>query len=412
MKEDDFKTGGPEPADPLSATGMFLRTLGDSPEAAPKADPVKAGPAPAVRPESPSAPSHAGPGEFTQMFQAHEQPSAPRSQSPPASNDRPPVGRIESPAGQSAQGPGEFTRVFLGEASSAAAPPSRAVPQSPMPAAVQPVVPVSALPPRKGFSSPGASDSASGEGAFTRMFQAMPAPQSAAPPAPLTPASGSPQAPGTAGPVWNKWPSQATPEQSADKPASTNAPGQSATGLISSLSSSPGPGHPSEATPNWAPSPTPYSSLPPDPSGSDAGSVTRLIERLSQVNRETPAGPPPPVTSAPPVVSGPGEMTRILSGDVLQQKSAAPPAAKAAPMPAMPVVALPAMPTFAPQQPAVKVEPVHFQAPAVPRPAVPPLPAIAPPKGKLEAMVPVLLVINTFLLIVLLLVVVFALKGR
>jgi hypothetical protein len=37
-------------------------------------------------------------------------------------------------------------------------------------------------------------------------------------------------------------------------------------------------------------------------------------------------------------------------------------------------------------------------------------PALAAPKGKLEAMVPILLVINTFLLIVLLVVVVFAMK--
>jgi hypothetical protein len=39
-------------------------------------------------------------------------------------------------------------------------------------------------------------------------------------------------------------------------------------------------------------------------------------------------------------------------------------------------------------------------------------PALAAPKGKLEAMVPILLVVNTFLLIVILLVVVFAMKGK
>ena len=37
-------------------------------------------------------------------------------------------------------------------------------------------------------------------------------------------------------------------------------------------------------------------------------------------------------------------------------------------------------------------------------------PAPAAPKGKLEAMVPILLVVNTFLLIVLLVVVIFAMK--
>jgi hypothetical protein len=39
-------------------------------------------------------------------------------------------------------------------------------------------------------------------------------------------------------------------------------------------------------------------------------------------------------------------------------------------------------------------------------------PAVAPPKSKLEAMVPVLLILNTFLLIVLLVVVVFAMKSK
>jgi hypothetical protein len=48
--------------------------------------------------------------------------------------------------------------------------------------------------------------------------------------------------------------------------------------------------------------------------------------------------------------------------------------------------------------------------PAAPKVAPPPMPAVAAPKGKLEAMVPILLVINTFLLVVLLVVVIFAMK--
>jgi hypothetical protein len=54
----------------------------------------------------------------------------------------------------------------------------------------------------------------------------------------------------------------------------------------------------------------------------------------------------------------------------------------------------------------------HFQAPKVelPKPPAMAAPAVAAPKGKLEAMVPILLVINTFLLIVLLVVVVFAMR--
>jgi len=40
------------------------------------------------------------------------------------------------------------------------------------------------------------------------------------------------------------------------------------------------------------------------------------------------------------------------------------------------------------------------------------MPALAPPKGKLEAMVPILLVINTFLLVLLLVVVIFLIKVK
>jgi hypothetical protein len=60
--------------------------------------------------------------------------------------------------------------------------------------------------------------------------------------------------------------------------------------------------------------------------------------------------------------------------------------------------------------------PPAFQAPKFepPKPAAPALapPAIAAPKSKLDEMVPILLVINTFLLIVLIVLVAFALKAR
>jgi hypothetical protein len=47
-----------------------------------------------------------------------------------------------------------------------------------------------------------------------------------------------------------------------------------------------------------------------------------------------------------------------------------------------------------------------------PAPKLAPIPAPALPKTKLESLVPVLLVINTFLLLVLLVVVLFMAKGR
>jgi len=40
------------------------------------------------------------------------------------------------------------------------------------------------------------------------------------------------------------------------------------------------------------------------------------------------------------------------------------------------------------------------------------MPAIAPPKTRLEAMVPILLVINTFLLVLLLVVVIFLIRAH
>jgi hypothetical protein len=45
-------------------------------------------------------------------------------------------------------------------------------------------------------------------------------------------------------------------------------------------------------------------------------------------------------------------------------------------------------------------------------PHLPAPPVIAAPKGKLEALVPMLLVVNTFLLVVILIVMVFLIKAR
>jgi hypothetical protein len=77
----------------------------------------------------------------------------------------------------------------------------------------------------------------------------------------------------------------------------------------------------------------------------------------------------------------------------------------------MPHLAVPAAPAIAPPaMPAPKaVAPPKVELPKI---APPPAPAFAAPKSKLEAMVPILLVINTFLLVVLLVVVIFALKAK
>jgi hypothetical protein len=56
-----------------------------------------------------------------------------------------------------------------------------------------------------------------------------------------------------------------------------------------------------------------------------------------------------------------------------------------------------------------------MQPPGLPVPHLPPTPAplaVAAPKGKLEALVPILLVVNTFLLVVILVVMIFLIKSR
>jgi hypothetical protein len=58
--------------------------------------------------------------------------------------------------------------------------------------------------------------------------------------------------------------------------------------------------------------------------------------------------------------------------------------------------------------------PAPFTMPKVELPKAPELkaPALAAPKTKLEGMMPILLIVNTFLLVLILLVVLFAMKGR
>jgi hypothetical protein len=56
-----------------------------------------------------------------------------------------------------------------------------------------------------------------------------------------------------------------------------------------------------------------------------------------------------------------------------------------------------------------------MQPPVVPAPHLPPMPAppaVGAPKGKLEALVPMLLVVNTFLLVTILVVMIFLIKAK
>ncbi|HKO12709.1 MAG TPA: hypothetical protein VJV22_12120 [Acidobacteriaceae bacterium] len=164
---------------------------------------------------------------------------------------------------------------------------------------------------------------------------------------------------------------------------------------------------------------------PAPPAQADAGGVTQFIRRLADEPRAPVPDTPAEATfaAAPEVKSGPGEFTRMISkaemdaaigaAAIAPAPQAAPhaaaapvvqPIAVAAPHVAVPVPPkIPSMPAAAPP---VAVAPV---LPKIPAPAVPAIPA---PKGKLESMVPYLMIVNTFLLLVVLLVLVFLIKAH
>ncbi|KAA6461945.1 hypothetical protein DYQ86_09895 [Acidobacteria bacterium AB60] len=414
-------------ADSLSATGMFLRAFGESakPESA-SPDPFQESAANREQPAAAdrAAAAKAGPGEFTQLFQSLE--SKPMAAPPaPAGNEvqtrgaiapgRPAVPNPPEQAG----GAGEFTRIFVGGMNPPPAASSRASEEASRPAppaAASGATPASASGAR-GFSAPGVSGSASGEGSFTQIFNSPPPRQGSAPaPAPVpAPVPRSSQAPSWDNdPIFR--PKNATPAE----------PSPSVTSLIASLGTpggAPAGGRQSEPVP-YRPEPvaTPSPVSPPR-ADADAGGVTRLIQRLAQSAPE----PAPTPVAPPPVSSGPGEYTRIIArmdAPPAEPPAAAAPAAAAPPAPAFAFPAAPSLPA-APPMPHVAPSaggphapkfaapaPAAIPMPQAPKPPAIPVPALAPPKSKLEAMVPMLLVINTFLLLVLLVVVIFLVKSR
>lgn len=450
-------------AEPLSATGMFLSAFGtesDPPQKEKEEISAKPAPVPeAIQPARPVEPGLAssgfssppGPatggapqasaGEFTRMFQAaatsQPAPPTPQAVQPPA----PPA----EPKHSAAPAPSEFTRIFLKTHDPLPSQPARAIPDAP------PATPsIPDAPRAKGFSSPGASDSASAAGSFTQFFQTRPSAPAPAPvphapvysaptPAPVVPKP----------PEEFKWPSEPA-YRAGDSSAGQGTPSSSsATGLLSSLVS---PGQhpidrqpaPYEPLPSFAPAP------PAASTSAEPGSVTRLIQRLSESVQVSPPveqqESPSAFAEAPlPVVdSGPGEFTRMISGIAMQdaikaapQQAAAPPAPApqfavpvAVPQPVMPHMPMPASPAAAQPfhmaasaaPPVMPHMPVHaaaqpaMQAPKIELPHVAPpklQPVVIPaPKSKLQEMLPMLLVVNTFLLIVLILVVIFALKSK
>jgi len=395
MTKTDWTPEGQPSDESLSATGMFLSALGkesDQPQKPPSesvAQPVarqdtkQAGwPAEqAVAPSwsaSPANPASAGatqgsPGEFTRLFQAAQSPAAappltPAMQAPVMQSAAPSIEPKPAPG----FAPGEFTRIFVkpAEAKPADRPPVpvvRSIPEAPpAPQAAQ------GSPRMKGFSS-GASDSASADGGFTQFFQprpSTPAP-AAAPrfesfsletPPPVTPIQATPRAaPSPAAPVAEiKWPRQ--PDFGpVDAPVDRGGSAQSVTNLFASLApAGQGAGQggvqggggykeeirqrPVEPLPSFSPPP------PAAPSAEEPGSVTRLIQRLSESPRATPQAEmpqPPAIPAVPPspgLDSGPGEFTRMISASAFNASAGAPLAPAAAPPPAAqpPAFAMPA----------------------------------------------------------------------
>lgn len=413
----------------LSATGMFLRAF-DKQTDEPASEKEVAGAASASKLNDAGSPGVAGispsqaatqkpgsgGGEFTQMFQTlGGKPSATEGDASRPSSPAVPPKQSSSPDATA----GEFTRILSGSGSGSSGGASQRPGASPVPASRS-----------KGFSTPGSTESASAGGSFTQFFKATPAA-----PKPMPPVSAEPV---TADSAWKPEP--------AFKPAETtpsaNAPSGSVTSILSSLASpSRETSSPRESEPvayRATPSPSsPPTNTVPAASGGDAGGVTRLIKKLAQ----EPVAAPPPPPSAPVVVasSEPSEFTRMISkigGGANPQAGVDLPAAPAPAAAAAPAVSVqfqaPAMPQAPHIPPVAPVAPVaaagtpkvsaqvavaHPQAPVLPpapKIAPPPAPALAigPPKSKLEALVPMLLVINTFLLLIVLVVLIFLIKAK
>ena len=330
-----------DPADPLSATGIFLNAFRTEQDSA--EEPVKESAAlPAAARQAPS------PGEFTQMFGALQGSAPPQQPLPspprPAPTPQPPAE--------------EATRIFVRQATP--------IPEPPPKPAVNPA-PVAPAQRMKGFSAPGASDFASDDGSFSQFFRKIPAPQAPAVPVPPPPPAAS----------------------SLPPPVNLTAKPLGATDLF---------GTPSAAE------------LQADrnarQASADAGSVTSWMQKLSAEDEavaSTQIFEAPPAAPAAP--AGPGEFTRIMSGDAMRAAREVP--VKAAPTPVAPAMPAPAIPVAAiPKAKAPVVEPPKVAAPKVAAPAV------SPPQSKLQQMLPILLVLNGFLLLVLIVLVVLVLLRK
>jgi hypothetical protein len=343
------------PDDPLSATGMFLGGFQQTdPFQAQEPASAKGAPLPPKQ-SPPFSPAPDGRGEFTQLFGTVNPLS---TQSPSAAFSSPATATpMEAPS----QSSGEATRMFA----SPPAPPAERPAAGTAPANT---------PRMKGFSSPGASDSASAEGSFTQLFRTAP-PVAARSPQHAQPSSSPPEA------EKREWPSTFDPGTSSKGSGKESA---GVTELFRALSASDGPQAAQNAERPLSFSNTRPGASPAPPPTTPGDSFTVLIQRLTENT------PPPqaletrqiaPAAAAP---SGLGEYTRIIRRNEV---------ASAAPVPQVAAEA-------------------KVQAPVVEPLKAAPTPAPPPAKSKLQELVPSLLVLNAFLLVVLIVLVIFALVRK
>ena len=384
-----------------------------------------------------------GPGEFTEIFQALQNP-APASTSTPAA----PPAAAYTPSNAPPKTPADLANVFtqvvvektIFTPPPAAPPPSKASEftqllqtlnastQKPEPEVAAPPQPpaagtpgtftqlfntvsarpteapqTSAIPPWSApFSSPTQSfrsDTPAGPGDFTRVFQSAPAAGQAvsSPVVPSTPAQ-SASGPGSFTEMFSAKPMESTPSENPLKSLKSEPPPPNtfqfssparpqesmppAQGGFTQLLQALNKEEPVKAAePVMAPPP-----LQPVPAVPAAGGFTQLLQTLSAEPSPKQAGAPPvmppvqPAPAVPSVSGGPGEFTRIISGSQLRDLQAQS-APVAAPV-APPQAARPGVPPMQfPQAPPFPAAPSIPQIPAAHSAAAPPaaMPHFQPP---------------------------------
>ena len=386
----------------------------------------------------PPVPSPPKGGEFTQLLQT----MSAAAQKPETQTAPPATASPSAPA----SAPGAVTQIFSSGSSSASSNPGF----DPQATASIPIY----SPPASAAPQPGKPEEAK-PGDFTRMFQSLTPPNESAPP-PATPGFPPPQqsGPGAFTQMFAPKPLESTPAEDPLKslrPEPAPAP-QSST--FSFQTPSPRPPEPAPIAQGGftqllqalnkeetaAKLPEPF--MPPPPSapavsGAGMGGFTQLLQTLSAEPSAAQPAPPPasaPVLppASPPVSGGAGEFTRVISGSQLREfqgqnvgggPPVLPPQQPAAARPAMPPMQFPQAPAFpaappmphipaaAPQAAAPPAALPHFQAPAFQFPPAPAPPAPPPPApSKLQQYLPLILVLNIFVLLVIVVILIFVLR--